>query len=222
MIIERACAILDPASLAVKLRNAPDWVRRGMAQPPRPKYAGVLCGVAAPGVSVPVPCALDGRELRETFHAGGWHETLAAITQEKPVRLEHRHHGGQLATTADGTLRLSLHPVLGLIVSADVADEPLARMLLRNAGQRGLGLSVAFMKPKIEYEKVGREVVRVIRSCRLDHIALIAPGQRPAYGGAVAYVARPGDLRGIDDASRDARVAAWRHARDWRTRLAAG
>jgi hypothetical protein len=210
VIIERACAILDPAAVAVKLRNAPDWVRRGVAQPLSPTYASVLCGVAAPGVSVPVRCAQDRRELPETFDVAAWHDALAAITKEKPVRLESRHHGGQLATTADGTLRLSIDHELGLLVEADLADEPLARMLVAAAGRSGIGLSVGFTTSKVEHRTVGREVVRVIRSARLDHVALVPQGQRPAYRSAIAYFAPHGDRQAIEAARREARSSAWR------------
>ncbi len=211
MIIERACAILDPAAVAVKLRHAPDWVRRGETRPTRPSFAGVLCGVAAPGISVPVRCAHDRRELPETFDVAAWHDALAAITKEKPVRLESRHHGGQLATTADGTLRLTIDQELGLLVEADLADDPLARMLVAAAGRRGVGLSVGFSTSKVDYRAIGREVVRVIRSARLDHIALIPQGQRPAYRSAVAYFAPHGDRQAIDAARREARSSASRH-----------
>lgn len=209
MIIERACAVLDPAALAVKLRNAPDWVRRGVAQPLPPRYAGVLCGVAAPGVSVPVRCAHDRRELAETFDVAAWHAALAAITRERPVRLENRHHGGQLATTADGTLRLSIDDELGLLVEADLADEPVARMLVASAGRGGVGLSVGFTTSKVEHRTIGGEVVRVIRSARLDHVALIPQSQRPAYRSAIAYFASHGDRQAIDAARRKARSSAW-------------
>ena len=217
MIIEYASARLDPAAVAAKLRHAPDWVRRGESRPPRPKHAGVLCGVAAPGVSVPCRCALDDRELRETIHADAWPEALAAITKEKPVRLESRHHGGVLATTADGSLRLSCDRLLGLVVEADMPDEPLARVLIANAGRRGVGLSIGFSTSRVEHETVRGEPVRVIRKLKLDHVALIAPGQRPAYPGAIAYFAPQGDRRAIEDARRDARVSAWSHVRRTRT-----
>ena len=210
MIVERACAILDPAALAIKLRHAPDWVRRGAMQSQRPKCSGVLCGVAAPGISVPVGCSHDRRELPETFDVAAWHEALAAITKDKPVRLESRHHGGQLATTADGTLRLSIDDELGLLIEADLADDPLARMLVSKAGRRGVGLSVGFTASKVEHRKIGREVVRVIRSARLDHVALIAQGQRPAYRSAIAYLASHGDRQSIDAARREARSSALR------------
>lgn len=222
MIVERACALLDPAVVAAKLRNAPDWVRRGETRPTRRKFSGVLCGVAAPGVSVPCRCALDDRELAEKIDLAAWPEALAAITKEKPVRLESRHFGGQLATTADGSLRLSLHPVLGLVVEADMPDEPLARVLITNAGRRGVGLSVGFSTSKIEHSLTAGQTIRVIRKLRLDHVALIAAGQRPAYPGAVGYFAPLGDRRAIDAANRDARVEAWRHVKESREQLAAG
>jgi hypothetical protein len=209
VIIERACAILDPAALNAKLRNAPDWVRRGVAQPLSRKYAGVLCGVAAPGVSVPVRCAHDRRELAETFDVTVWHDALAAITREKPVRLESRHQGGQLASTADGTLRLSIDHELGLLVEADLADEPVARMLVAAAGRGGVGLSVGFTTSKVEHRTIGGEVVRVIRSARLDHVALIPQSQRPAYRSAIAYFAPHGDRQAIEAARRKARSSAW-------------
>ncbi len=211
MIIERASALLDPAAVAIKLRNAPDWVKRGEPRPPRVKFSGVLCGIAAPGVSVPCRCTLDNRELPETIHAEAWPEALAAIAGEKPVRLESRHSGGTLATTADGSLRLSCHPLLGLVVEADMPDEPLARVVIGNAGRRGIGLSVGFSHPKIEHSSVDGQTIRVIRRLRLDHVALINAGQRPAYPGAIAYFAPPGDQRAIEDARRDARIAAWQH-----------
>jgi hypothetical protein len=148
--------------------------------------------------------------LPETFDVAAWHDALAAITKEKPVRLESRHHGGQLASTADGTLRLSIDPVLGLLVEADLADEPLARMLVAAAGRSGVGLSVGFSTSKVEHRTVGREVVRVIRAARLDHVALIPKGQRPAYRSAIAYFAPHGDRQAIEQARREARSSAWR------------
>lgn len=209
MIIERAHAMLDPAAVAVKLRNAPDWVRRGESRPARPKCAGVLCGVAAPGISTPVRCAHDRRELPETFDVAAWRGALAAITNEKPVRLESHHRGGQLASTADGTLRLSIDRELGLLVEADLTDEPLARMLAA-AGRRGVGLSVGFSTSKVEHRTIGREVIRVIREVRLDHVALIPQGQRPAYRSAIAYFAPYGDKHAVDAARHEARSSAWR------------
>jgi hypothetical protein len=149
--------------------------------------------------------------LPETFDVAAWHDALAAITKEKPVRLESRHHGGQLATTADGTLRLTIDQELGLLVEADLADDPLARMLVAAAGRRGVGLSVGFSTSKVDHRAIGREVVRVIRSARLDHIALIPQGQRPAYRSAIAYFAPHGDRQAIDAARREARSSASRH-----------
>lgn len=221
MIIERASALLDPAAVAAKLRHAPSWVKRGgIRSSPRPKLAGVLCGVAAPGVSVPCRCATDGRELSEVIDPAAWPEALAAITREKPVRLDSRHYGGSFASTASGTLRLSCHPLLGLLVEADVPDEPLARVIISNAGQRGVGLSVGFSHPKVEYQKVDGQTIRVVRRLRLDHVALVSAGQRPAYPGAVGMFAPAGDGRAIENASRDARIAAWHHVKAWRLKSA--
>lgn len=232
IIVERAHALLDRAAVEAKLRNAPDWVRRGESRlvrptPPLPaspkKFSGVLCGVAAPGLSVPCRCALDSREIPETIDADAWPEALAAITKEKPIWLDSRHYGGHLATTADGTLRLSCHRLLGLMIEADMPDEPLARVLITNAGLRGVGLSIGFSTSKIEHRTVAGQTIRVIRKIKLDHVALIASGQQPAYRGAIGYFAPHGNRRAIDDASRDARVDAWRHVKAYReTGLAIG
>lgn len=230
IIVERAHALLDRAAVEAKLRHAPDWVKRGAARPPSPslpvatppkKFSGVLCGVAAPGLSVPCRCALDGREIPETIDLAAWPEALAAITKERPVRLDSRHYGGLLASTADGTLRLSCHRLLGLLIEADMPDEPLARVLVASAGRRGIGLSIGFSTSKIEHRTVAGETIRVIRRLKLDHVALIAAGQQPAYPGATGYFAPHGNRRAIEEANRDAIVDAWRHVRPWREKSAA-
>ena len=227
-MIERAALGYGVDRVAVALRNAPAWVhadiakRRGrgnglpaaVARKPAPAKASRTCGgwivgCAAPGVSAAVHSPQDGLTLREEFTADAWQSVLDHVAAGKAVEFQQTHRGIPLASTADGSLRLRLHPIVGLLFEAELVDEPMDRVAIHAATCRmGSGCSVGYTRPRLRYEVRLGERIRVIEACRVQHVALCPAGRRPAFAGARCFGVAKAERANLENAWRDARCAA--------------
>ena len=223
-MIEKAALGFGVDRVAVALRNAPAWVhadiarRRGLpaavASKPAPAKASRTCGgwivgCAAPGVSAPVHSPQDGLTLREEFTPAAWQSVLDHVAAGKPVEFQQTHRGIPLASTADGSLRLRLHPIVGLLFEAELVDEAMDRVAIHAATCRmGSGCSVGYVRPRLRYETRLGERIRIIEACCVDHIALCPTGRRPAFAGARCFGVAKAERANLENAWRDARCAA--------------
>jgi phage head maturation protease len=170
-------------------------------------------GTIAPGVSSPAFSPHDGRTLPEVISPLAWEGMLEQVRQvTKPIGLWLRHTGKMLAATSLGTLRLEVHPILGGMFEAKIESGPLERMLLAEIGLGSIGCSIGFHSADFRYEqREGREV-RVVRSCVVEHVALVRKnsGERALYHAARCF-AVPADKRDqLLKAWSDARAESWK------------
>lgn len=189
-----------PAPLpAVRRRSRPD---------------AVLVGVCHPGEGRPVRMVGEADAVPEEIDPRAFAITLALVERgARHVDLLTRHRGGQrIASTRDGSLRLSLDDVAGLVVDADVRG--LAAELLQELRAGKVGLSVGFVPERGGHRMVWspdyRRRIRRVFNGELRHIALAreSEGRGPVYARAVARLAA-----GVDAAAvRVARAAAIREA----------
>jgi len=223
-MIERAALGYGVDRVAVALRNAPAWVhadiarRRGLpaavARKPAPAKplrtcGGWIVGCAAPGVSAPVHSPQDGLTLREEFTPAAWQSVLDHVAGGKHVEFQQTHRGIPLASTADGSLRLRLHSIVGLLFESELVDEPMDRVAIHAATCRmGSGCSVGYVRPRLRYETRLGERIRIIEACCVDHIALCPTGRRPAFAGARCFGVAKLERANLENAWRDARCAA--------------
>ena len=227
-MIEKAALGFGVDRVAVALRNAPAWVhadiakRRGrgnglpaaVASKPTPAKPSRTCGgwivgCAAPGVSAPVHSPQDGLTLREEFTKAAWQSVLDHVAAGKHVEFQQTHRGIPLASTADGSLRLRLHPIVGLLFEAELVDEAMDRVAIHAATCRmGSGCSVGYVRPRLRYETRLGERIRIIEACCVDHIALCPTGRRPAFAGARCFGVAKAERANLENAWRDARCAA--------------
>ena len=228
-MIEKAALGYGVDRVALALRNAPAWVhadiakRRGrgnglpaaVASKPAPAKPSRTCGgwivgCAAPGVSAPVHSPQDGLTLREEFTPDAWQSVLDHVAAGKPVEFQQTHRGIPLASTADGSLRLRLHPIVGLLFEAELVDEAMDRIAIHAATCRmGSGCSVGYVRPRLRYETRLGERIRIIEACCVDHIALCPTGRRPAFAGARCFGVAKSERGNLENAWRDARCAAY-------------
>jgi len=225
--IEKA-SLVDVAELRHKLRHAPpSWLaavdqvrvdrgleplvkapaRRSTAtasstkQPPR-RSCGTLAVSCCPGTSLPTAAAGDPAVLPEYVEPGAWTQFLADVKAGKrTVELQDGHGRLALASTADGTLRLSVDERLGLLAEADLADTPYDRLTRREIEGMAAGCPVSVMVFAEDYShaKRGGTLCRIIRRARIAHVALLRPatGDRPAYRDARAIAVPAGDARAL-------------------------
>ncbi len=228
-MIERAALGYGVDRVALALRNAPAWVLERIARqrvqgnglpaavatkptPAKPSRTcgGWIVGCAAPGVSAPVHSPQDGLTLREEFTPAAWQSVLDHVAGGKAVEFQQSHRGIALASTADGSLRLRLHPIVGLLFEAELVDEPMDRVAIHAATSRtGSGCSVGYTRPRLRYETRLGERIRVIEACRVQHVALCPTGRRPAFAGARCFGVAKAERANLETAWRDARCAAY-------------
>lgn len=227
MIVERAAYHLDADAIRHKLRHAPAWVRSSKParrSPPAttailrpaanaPGVAGWLVGSVAPGVSDPAYSPQDRLTLPETFAESAWAGVMEQVRHGvKPVMLWTRHAGKMLAATSMGTLRLEHHPLLGIMFEATIEAGPMERMLLAEIGPAGIGVSVAYYAPTLAYEQRDGRKVRVVTSCKVEHIALVrkGSGERALYAAARCFAVTADKRNHLPQAWSDARTSAWK------------
>jgi hypothetical protein len=218
----------DGKQIALKLRNAPAWVRSGIspkAAPPRSiaapakpqrekRFAGWVAGCCAPGVSRPAFSHLDRETLPEQFTPAAWESIVSQVRSCKmPVSLTWKHGGPVLAVTPfDLTFRMDR--TCGLVFEARLKEGQLEQLVIDELdAPGGLAVSVAYRKAKqwiVERDGVGR--VRVVNDCVLDHVALIprAAEYGGAYPAARAYGAKGNRIACPMDPIRSAEIFAFR------------
>jgi phage head maturation protease len=203
-------------------RNAPEEYKRrhfpgvfgtpAVPTPPPSRFAkrstaaicGTLVGSVAPGLSVPVRQALDGVTAPEYFTRSAWKTILADVREGRRVDLRFGHNGSPMATTTDGTLRFEVHPGVGLMFEARMADDPLHGVFFHSLNANGAGISVGFRRARSKLVSFRGQIVRVIHHAELEHLAVIEPGSgmKPAYASA-------GVLPVKANAGREALRTAW-------------
>jgi hypothetical protein len=226
-VIERACLHLDAETLRHKLRNCPPGMagKRVAYRSPGPAAAaqrrptepderegGWLVGVVAPGESSPVYSPDDRQTLSEVFAPSAWGAVMEQVRKgSNPIGLWVRHNGLMLSCTSARTLRLEVHPVLGLMFEATLSASSLERMLIDDCGRSGIGCSVAFHSPVLGYDQRGGRKVRVVKSCVMDHVALVrkGSGERAAYAASRCFGVTADKRDQLPKAWSDARTAAW-------------
>lgn len=174
----------------------------------------VLVGVCHPGEGKPVRMVGEADPVPERIDPRAFAISLAMVKRgARHVDLLTRHHGGQrIASTRDGTLRLSLDDMAGLVVDADLRG--LGAELLQELRAGEVGLSVGFVPEAGGHRMVWtpdyRRRIRRVYNGELRHVALVrkSEGRGPVYSRAVARLAA-----GVDAAAvRVARAAAIRTA----------
>lgn len=191
----RDAAPLLPAPLpVVRRRSRPD---------------AVLVGVCHPGEGKPVRMAGEADPVPEEIDPRAFAVTLRLVERgARHVDLLTRHRGGQrIASTRDGSLRLALDDVAGLVVDADLHG--LGAELLQELRAGKVGLSVGFVPERGGHRMVWspdyRRRIRRVFNGELRHIALTT---QPVYPRAVCRLAA-----GVDAAAvRVARAAVIRDA----------
>lgn len=207
---------LTPEQIAVKLRNAPRWVRERAAvasqarpaapasvQPPAPasrnlwREIGWVAGTCCPGVSSAAHAAKDGRSLPEQFTDAAWRSMLEQVqARTNPVRLTWGHGGPTIATTEDRGLSFRVSDPVGVLIGlefhARLPDSELGQRVLAAAAD-GLGVSIGYHSARqwiIDRDGVGE--VRVVDDCVLDHVAVLPPSStlRACYTGARCFAGR--------------------------------
>jgi phage head maturation protease len=206
------------------LRRAPEWWRnlankglRAAAAARAPvvrddRPAGWIVGVAAPGESLPAFSPQDQQTLPEVFAPSAWESVMEQLRQgRKPIGLWVGHAGQLLATTSARTLRLEVHPLLGLMFEAQIPNGHTERMLLEDMKRTGCGCSVGFHNAAFRHEQRNGKTVRVVERAIVEHIGLVTKGSgtRALYPAA-RCVAVVGDNRDqLAKAWSEARTAAW-------------
>ena len=225
-MIERACLHLDAESLRHKLRNCPPGMRQRVAsRSPVPVVAaqrrpgqpdeltgGWLVGVVAPGESSPVYSPDDRQTLPEVFAPSAWGAVMEQVRKgSNPIGLWVRHNGLMLSCTSARTLRLEVHPILGGMFEATLSASSRERMLIDDIGRNGIGCSIAFHSPVLGYDQRGGRKVRVVKSCVLDHIALVGKGsgERASYAASRCFGVTADKRDQLAKAWSDARTTAW-------------
>jgi hypothetical protein len=186
---------------------------------PDERDAGWLVGVVAPGESEPVFCPQDQRTLPERFDPSAWDAVMEQVRDgRKPIGLWAAHDGRMLACTSGRTLRLEVHPVLGLTFEARIPGGPLERALLRDMSVTGLGVSVAFHHAIVRHEQRGGRTIRVVTSAVVEHIALVVKGSgmRAVYPAARCFGSPLDKADQLAKAWSEARTAAWKVLRGQR------
>jgi hypothetical protein len=195
----------------VAFRHAPAWVFERMRPPtPRPATCGWLSGTIAPGISDPVK-GIDGEILPEVFSDAAWRSIMEqSRAKGRPIKLLFRHGGARLAS-APGDLTLRHHERYGVAFEARLADTHFNRFILGLASGEGLGVSIGYSAGRFRYERRGvLPRVRVIESCRIDHVAVLSglDGYRAAYPAARCY----GVIEAKTGFTHEARAKAYRFA----------
>lgn len=197
-------------NLANKGLRAAAGPRALAVQDDRP--AGWIVGVAAPGESLPAFSPQDQQTLPEVFAPSAWDAVMEQLRQgRKPIGLWTGHVGQLLASTSARTLKLEVHPLLGLMFEAQIANGPTERMLLEGMKRTGCACSIGFHNAAFHHEQRNGTTVRVVERVVVEHIGLVTNGSgtRALYPAA-RCVAVVGDNRDqLAKAWSDARTAAW-------------
>jgi hypothetical protein len=185
--------------------------------PAPPKTLGWIFGIACCGVSEPVSPP-GGPMLRETFMP----EALADMVKQagsgkRTIPLRWGHKGETVTTNRGLNLLFRVGSVAGfdaLLFEARLTDTAMNRRVLEDLERGVLGASLGFsVDDAWTTDRRGYGPVRVIRRCRLDHLALLSRGSKlqPAYRAAWA-AGRRSSGPGCPVALRDAVESAARAA----------
>ncbi len=204
--IERAAITATPEDIALKLRNAPAWVRAaakvaGRAVSPsqpvskpvskpaakpvskpaarvKAPVIGWLAGTCCPGVSRPCHCAKDGEVLPEQFTGRAMEMMLKQARAMKPaIVLRYGHEGPVIASTDGINVLFRIDHHSGLEFEARLHNSELSRRILGEADRIGWGVSVGYRTlEQWHVERDGIGRVRIVDACVLDHVAIIAKG----------------------------------------------
>ncbi|RLS76209.1 MAG: hypothetical protein DWI03_09815 [Planctomycetota bacterium] len=151
--------------------------------------------------------------MPETFAGSAWAGVMEQVRHgAKPVMLWTRHAGKMLAATSMGTLRLELHPVIGVMFEATIEAGPTERMLLEEFGPAGVGTSVAYHTPTFAYEQREGRRIRIVTSCTVEHIALVRKdsGERALFAAARCFAVTADNRGRLPQAWSDARTSSWK------------
>lgn len=182
--------------------------------PAPPKTLGWIFGIACCGVSEPVSIPGGGERMREQFMP----EALADMAKQagsgkRTIPLRWGHQGETVTTTRGLNLLFQVRTVAGfdaLAFQARLADTPLNRRVLEDLERGVLGASLGFTAADAwTTDRRGYGPVRVIRRCRLDHLAILPRDSKlqPAYRAAWAAGQRssgPGSPVALRDAVESA------------------
>jgi len=220
--------VIHIADLRRRFAHAPNWwlaavdrERRPLglealaiatpAAPPRRRSPpeAVVVGVVCPGVSVPVAWQNEERAMPEAVHVDAFKVFMRLLAKgSRHVELQDGHDGPRLASTRDGSLRLTADRVVGIVIDADLRALPAGLLAELKSGRVGLSAGI---QPERGGHRVvwrdGREL-RMIFNASLRHIAIVRPGRGlPAYRAAVASVATAVDAAAVA-AARAAAIRA--------------
>jgi hypothetical protein len=133
----------------------------------------------------------------------------------KPIMLWTRHAGKMLAATSMGTLRLELHPILGIMFEAAIEADPMERMLLEEIGPAGIGVSIGYHTPTFAYEQRDGRRIRIVTSCTAEHFALVRKnsGERALFAAARCFAVTADKRDRLPQAWSDARTNSWKAMR---------
>lgn len=230
MIVERACWQLSAEEVRHKLRGAPSWVTTlkpakrspGAVAAPRQSvvrnqdFSGWLVGTIAPGMSSPAYSPNDRQTLPEVFAPSAWDDVMEQFHKgSKPIGLWIRHAGAMLACTSMGTLRLERHDVLGCMFEAKVQSGPLERSLLSEIGRGGIGCSIGYCNPTFAYAERDGQRIRVVKTCTVDHVALVRrnTGERALFTAARVFAVTADKRDQLPKTWSDARTESWKAMR---------
>jgi hypothetical protein len=243
-VIERSAfgTMLGAADRAVKLRNAPSWVRQAIVATPQAKrivapqptvarssasVAGWCVGLASCGISVPVRSTTDGQTLPEQFRDDALERMAkAANSGGGRLRLTWGHDGAELCRNQNLDLVMRVVDMFGqpaLSFQARLRDSLATRKALDVLEAELVGVSLEFTSGRSKViERPGIGPVRIVIDAELVGIALVprGSGSRAAYPACTAAGKR-GSSMGPSPSLRDAvRHRAWRELTDQARRMA--
>jgi hypothetical protein len=166
----------------------------------------VLCGVVAPHVSRPIAATGERWKVREWFDPAAWRAALDRVERGQHVTLLDQHRGAVLASTADGSLTLSIDKRYGLLFEAEIRRTITSRRLADAVANGGSPVSVSFTPLKTATRRLLGRDVRAVLDCRVDHVALVGDDSRAVYPGANCALAKSGskaDRAAAMDAAKD-------------------
>lgn len=222
---------MRPDQVAIKLRNAPAWVRERAAgatraapatakptrQPDRAAVIGWLAGTVCPAVSDPAYSSYDARHLPEQFSDA----CMAAmrrqtVEQAKPIPITWGHRGPVICTTRNLDALFFVKASLGIYAGLEFQarldlGNALHRQVLDEAAE-GLGVSIGYVNRRqsiVTRDGIGE--VRVIHEASLDHVAILprASKLQPAFPAARCFAAKGRRLAPPVELHERARVHAW-------------
>lgn len=171
---------------------------------------GRVVGSLAPGLSLPVHQKLDGHTIPELFTRAAWRSMFADLREGREIELRFGHDGPAKASTSDGTLRFENHQVVGLMFEARFPTDVYHSVYFHSLPANGVDVSVAFHRARSKVVSFRGQLVRVIHSAELDHVALIEQGKgKGAYPAAKAFPAAASSSTLLREVWTRAQNAAW-------------